>query len=645
MRSSFIRTPWTAPCGQMLVVFALTLTVFLGAAVLGVDLAHLRAEVERAQHAAVAAALAGVVFMPTFQDQAFYRATEEATKNGFVTNAGAAIAVTPAAVPGHDYRLRVSISEPVPLFFGHVFGVGSRWISVSATAEFLPPLQMGAPDYVLGFPRFPSYLTDDGSSDASRTPQNFYLTQEGPYTYKEEGDAYSPYFESTNSPYNGYNPSYAGGVGTGPNPCVTNSPSPCMGTGVVANKAPGGGAAFGGYKYVISIPDSRTVLVKIFNPFSELNYNATASCWDQGYQGSTTPLRALYGQCNGTQTTAPASPLSGYDITPQDTAGHCLLGIQGGGCRTEAIEDNLLTSFGPPLNGYGYPDPSTLPGTLPETTLDYALTGPGQSLLDPALTTTPVTLTGSASTDKCAGATENCVIAAPFEGGNDPTACDTTVCNPSPVAFHFVNYAVLHGPGYFQLTVRSVGNTDGTYGESNHSYGIAVCDAASDPTYTGTTSPLGYQAGSTYQYASANPLSTTPTDNGWNPLACPSPNDPTRCPNPRVAAPGSCVQIYAQGAMPLYNYVAQGSSLIPLGYIPADYAGQTVNVDLYDPGDVQSSSTPPSSIFGCLVPTTSSSGWRRRTVWRCSRRPVTSSARARTTSTGTRTHRAPTHSR
>src|SRR5579871_4521919 len=46
--------------GQMMVVFGLTLSIFMGALMLGVDLSRLRTEAENAQRAANAAALAGV---------------------------------------------------------------------------------------------------------------------------------------------------------------------------------------------------------------------------------------------------------------------------------------------------------------------------------------------------------------------------------------------------------------------------------------------------------------------------------------------------------------------------------------------------------------------------------------------------------
>jgi len=74
--------------------------------------------------------------------------------------------------------------------------------------------------------------------------------------------------------------------------------------------------------------------------------------------------------------------------------------------------------------------------------------------------------------------------------------------------------------------------------------------------------------------------------------------------------PGKCIQIFAEGTMPLYNYLSAGPSLIPLGFIPTDYSGKTIHVDLYDPGDVDSVAVGPTTLqdtFGCLAPTSGSS--------------------------------------
>lgn len=618
--------------GQMLIVFALALSVFVGALALGVDLNHLRAETENAQRAANAAALAGVVFVPAYMEHATSRAQEEATKNGF-TDGKNGVTVNVGPVTGFNYRLRVTISEPVNLFFTHLFGRDQVRISRTATAEYLPPLQMGAPDYVLGFLHFPSYLTYDGSSSASRASQNFYLTQNGPYSQKEQGDPFDPYFESfnTSSQFRKYGPTTSS-VPDGPNPCASIATT-CAGTGVTTNANKEGGATFGGYKYLITVPQGLTVLVKLFDPFNEANYNYSAYCWDQGYQGSVNPVAGWWAKtyddpsqfCNGSAG-AKLAPKAFFDIQPT-YAGHCALGTQldaSGNpvCRDEGTDNVLPTNFGKVINSgatwhngstnftwpdwaVGEPDPGVAPpDNLPTTKLRFTLTGGVQSLLDPGLDTTQIALqTGD---PKCP--TNNCVSAQPFDAGDDPTPCSETSCPPSKVGYKFVNYAILHGgasgPLYYEITVKSIVNSlDGTFGEGNNTYGIGVCgvsggSSGADPTYNTNdyNNPLGSY--SSNEFVTSDPLNSSNSAGGyWNEAGCPNPNPPT-CTNPRTAPPGACVTVHALNHMPLYNYIGKGAALIPLGYIPPDYAGRNIKVDLFDPGDVTSASSPdPAATF------------------------------------------------
>jgi len=187
------RRRWSAGRGQMAVLFALTLVILTGVMMLSIDLSRVRAQTENAQRAANAAALAGVVFLPNFIDKADSRAIGEAVKNGFQNGANG-VSVTTAIPDGNTNRLKVTITTPVSLVFGGILGLGRVTVSRSATAEFAEPLEMGAPDYVLGYPAFPTAMVPGGTST-----QGFYLEARGPYGQQENGDAYSQYFESYNN--------------------------------------------------------------------------------------------------------------------------------------------------------------------------------------------------------------------------------------------------------------------------------------------------------------------------------------------------------------------------------------------------------------------------------------------------------------
>ncbi len=149
--------------GQVMPLFALIIMVLMGGLVLGVDLSRLRAEAESVQRAANAAALAGVVYLPDFADSAYTRADEEAKKNGFVSGQRG-VTVTPSRVPNYDGRLKVTISEPVPLAFGGVFGLIPQTVNRSATAEFDLSIATGRPRLRPGLPQVSNqpHLIGDG---------------------------------------------------------------------------------------------------------------------------------------------------------------------------------------------------------------------------------------------------------------------------------------------------------------------------------------------------------------------------------------------------------------------------------------------------------------------------------------------------
>src|SRR5438093_12481667 len=93
--------------GQTLVVVALLLTMLLGFVGLAVDVAWYELNMIRMQRAADAAALAGVVYLPTNVSGAVTAALAEATKNGY-TNGTNGITVTAVPDPANfaviDFR-------------------------------------------------------------------------------------------------------------------------------------------------------------------------------------------------------------------------------------------------------------------------------------------------------------------------------------------------------------------------------------------------------------------------------------------------------------------------------------------------------------------------------------------------------------
>ena len=138
--------------GQILVIFSLSIFVFIGLCGVVVDVAWYWANNLRMQRAADAAALAGVVWLPGDVPKADNAAYAEATKNGYTTGVNG-YTVTPVQDPTNARRLVVTINGPVPTFFAHLFGINSFQASRTGKADYVLPVPMGSPQayYGVGF--------------------------------------------------------------------------------------------------------------------------------------------------------------------------------------------------------------------------------------------------------------------------------------------------------------------------------------------------------------------------------------------------------------------------------------------------------------------------------------------------------------
>ncbi len=539
--------------GQIMILFALTLVVVVGAMALAVDLTRLRAEAENAQRAANAAALAGVVFMPNYIDTAQRRAIEEATKNGF-QNGTNGVSVSPQTVPGYPGQLQVTVSEPVSFIFAPLLGLTNRSISRSAKAEYYQPLQIGGPDHVLGYAPFPTTLVNPAAAEG------FYLENKGQFEVKNSGDAYSPLFESFKtsiSQPNVWTPPGGADIPVPPpnnNPCAITS-NQCAFT---ANNTHTTGNAdnvsngFNGYDYIIDNPvTNTTVLIKLFDPWDEGAFDASASNFDNSsnpntaYAPSHSNRYSLLGD-SSTQNSPTANT-------------NCILGSSDGtNCRTKLIDESGgNTAFG-----------------SHETTLEFSLYGP-------CVTAASCPANLQVSNTDCTyypAAQPACVYQAPFRAGADPTLCSKTKGCSYGRAYQFMNYAVIKGPGIYRLQVRSTKNSDNTYGTRGNAYGIAACSVTTAPSslYNGPDPVL------------SDPFKNDTSTPGWDRTSCTDPNTASgKCSSPIKPATGDlCLHVYGLGKMAIHNWLSSGTSLIPLGSIPPEYNGKTLQVRLYDVGDV-----------------------------------------------------------
>lgn len=203
--------------GQTLLIFALTFTVLIGFLGLAIDAIRVYDTYARMQRAAEAGALAGVIYMPTNYttnlttspgDNAVCRAWQETYKNGFGSNCapgssvGASYCPTPvqsveiAVCPGpKPYDLAVSVTESMDVLFLGTLGIGPLQLSVTAMAQYLPPVQIASDPSGTGGTTSWGTFGECGNSGTSASAactgsgsRNWAGNINGPGELKEQGD-------------------------------------------------------------------------------------------------------------------------------------------------------------------------------------------------------------------------------------------------------------------------------------------------------------------------------------------------------------------------------------------------------------------------------------------------------------------------
>jgi hypothetical protein len=189
--------------GQILVIVALMIVALIGFTGLVADVAWYEFNLVRIQRAADAAALAGVVFLPSNVPGAVTAAQNEAAKNGYPNGVNG---VTVVATPETGNKiLGVVIASPVRSWFARLFGVTQFSGQRKARAQFILPVPMGSPQNYWGInvvcrdsdtpPACPK--VPDATGVGQLQPLGFFGGVEYRGGQRENGDAYSPYFNAT----------------------------------------------------------------------------------------------------------------------------------------------------------------------------------------------------------------------------------------------------------------------------------------------------------------------------------------------------------------------------------------------------------------------------------------------------------------
>jgi hypothetical protein len=173
--------------GFVAVFIGLVLVVMLIFAAFTVDFGSWYTRSAEIKRAADAAALAGVVWMPEF-DQAQQYALATAAKNGFV-NGQNNIVVTVEDVPTNNRQLKVTIRDTkAKQFFSRLVTQGQS-IGRSSLAEYVLPVPLGSPKNIIG----------SGNLLSSSDRENFWAAVSGYCSGHESGDKKLSRYESYNT--------------------------------------------------------------------------------------------------------------------------------------------------------------------------------------------------------------------------------------------------------------------------------------------------------------------------------------------------------------------------------------------------------------------------------------------------------------
>ncbi|MFP3915228.1 MAG: pilus assembly protein TadG-related protein, partial [Actinomycetota bacterium] len=163
------RAPRDGERGAVLILMAGALVALLTFAAFAVDLGWILLNRSKLQTAADAAALAGVVNLPGFPDDAEDDAMTAASLNGFPVGARTAMDTTVE----EDNRYKVGLTTSVDTFFLTVIGMDTVDVARDATAEYIKPVRLGSPNNQFGGPG-----------------ENFWAAVNGRYTEIQQGDPY-----------------------------------------------------------------------------------------------------------------------------------------------------------------------------------------------------------------------------------------------------------------------------------------------------------------------------------------------------------------------------------------------------------------------------------------------------------------------
>ena len=594
--------------GQVLVVFVLVAFIVIGMVAVVVDVAWFWNNQQRMQRAADAGALAGAVYLPGNVSGAYTAARQEATKNGYTTGT-AGVTVTPLQDTHNLRRLKVTVSGPVNSFFANVFcavttctqQVTSR---VDGTAEFILPVPMGSPQNYYGVG---TYLYNTITSNSNNNNNNTGFDPEGGVV---SGGSWSSASNAAtqNSSYTTASANNAAqqwntfGLQSGGGAIPNDATLVIEGLEVQLNRVFIGGSGTSTNCYVKtevswnagstwSTAQNTSALNTTNTTVKTLGSNSSTASWGghtwaySDFSNSNFRVRLTWlngagnASCASTRTVSLDQLLvrvTYHTVTTTTTTTLTTGAVPsptGGTLTTQGFWGAVITRGGSRENGDQFSPYNDNPGisghtsTNPQYTsagYDYAVLLPGSSgvvkIFDATFCETGSNGSGGnmGAGDHWIGGSANGVTTVYElydEQGTPYDAGDDTLVATSGTTF----------------SNKIQADYSGVMGTPAHS---GLTDCATDPYHNGWyTLASGLSAGR-YRVnvnTSSSSNNSTNAENMWSLW---------------VDSSGTGPQIYGEGKMVAYNNLVAGNQLFYLAQIGAENASKTMEITLFDPGDV-----------------------------------------------------------
>jgi Flp pilus assembly protein TadG len=531
------------------------MVVLIGVVGLAIDGAVAFAYTTNIERAASAAALAGVPYLPQNYNgtapNAQTRATAEAKRNGIDPGQAACNCTITYGLNNNKQNLDVTITQVVPTFFMQALGVPPFTIQRTAEAGFRQAIKLGSPDNEFG-----STVSEIG------TAGHFYVLRQKAWHVgagRGEGDAFTPdpnpTWECANSGCTAGTTdvhAISGHVGT------ESGDSNFTGATSLA-PFPGGWDDRGGQNFRVTIPSGTSGEIQVYNAGFGPDHGAAAQNACENWLNPT----VANGKCNSS---------AGQTLAEDDGMQQKCAASPAPNCSAQKSEYNsvMYTLF--QVNDYSvrsndtvlrqvivYPVDAANYGASPPT---YFNVHSGQSITQHYLGTgAPANIRTYHSWANIGSETGADLVPAPtvadpnapglvktkgfapaVTGSATPVDC-TAGCGTLPGGTYRVRVDLLDADGNVA-----------TIGSSNHAYAIRVVNQNTLPDAPSTANVCSVTAGT--------PAVTTKcTASGW------------------------------EDAVAYTPLTRSGDNFIPLFELPKDYAGSTIDVDLFDFGDVTGSNT------------------------------------------------------